>query len=115
MEKEYELTDKGRSYIERTMQELDEDVERYEADPENYIPHAMRAMQYMASNPMMRSYHIILEGLFRDLTIDEIYSQAPERYHSTMDKALAKAERERYIVSYTTDTSAFEAEFGDLF
>lgn len=115
MDKEYELTDKGRSYIERVMNDLNEDIDRYEADPENYIPHAMRAMHYLVANPMMRSYHIILDGLLRGLTIGEIYREAPERYHSTMDKALAKGEREGYLVSYTMDTSPFEKEFGDLF
>ena len=115
MDKGYELTDKGRSYIEKTNQDLYEDIDRYEADPENYVPHHLRAMQSMVSNPMMRSYHIILDGLLRDLTIEEIYREAPERHHSTMDKALAKGEREGYLVSYTMDTSSFEKEFGDLF
>ena len=96
MDKEYELTDKGRSYIERTMNDLNEDIDRYEADPENYIPHNLRAMQSMVSNPMMRSYHIILDGLLRGFTIRELYNQAPERYHSTMDKAFSNVKFVNY-------------------
>ena len=115
MQGDYELTDKGRRFIEKTMNDLIEDADKYEADPENYVPHPLRGMHLIVSNPLMRSYYIIMDGLLRDLTMREIYAQTPEKYYSTMDQAVEKATREGMIVGYTTDTSAFEKEFEDLF